>query len=127
MTLLWVMLPLPFINVLFARHAKSYFLAMDHLADPHVRPDQDEDDGGNEGGGPPLRPSPAPFDAPVRQDPAGPSGGGVPRERESAEAEPAGALEIAKAARVGGGRRTTHRHGRAIVRLRAQASPLLTR
>ncbi len=91
-TLLWVMLPLPFINVIFARHAKSYFLAMDHLADPHVRPDENDDDDGG-GGGPPLRPAPAPFDDPVGHDPAGPSDSGVPRERETAEAEPVGTLK----------------------------------
>ena len=93
MTLLWVMLPLPFINVLFARHAKAYFLAMDHLADPHVRPEDEEDDGGNGGGGPPLRPAPPPRDAPVGLDPAGSpagSGGGVAREQETADAEHAG-------------------------------------
>ena len=72
-TLLWVMLPLPFINVLFARHAKAYFLALDHLADPHLRPGDDDDEEG--GGGPPLEPSPEPTDAPLRDDPAGVPGG----------------------------------------------------
>ena len=55
-TLVAVVLPLPFINLLFARHAKSYFLAVDHLVDPHVGPDQD-DTGGNDGGGPPVSPT----------------------------------------------------------------------
>lgn len=30
-------LPAPFLSVLFARHAKSMFLAMDHFCDPHLR------------------------------------------------------------------------------------------
>ena len=76
-TLFCVALPLPFINVLFARHAKAYFLAVDHLADPHVRPDQDDGDGDG-GGGPTPRPAPAPLDAPVARDPAGPPGERIP-------------------------------------------------
>ena len=62
-TLLCVMVPLPFINVIFARHAKALFLAADHLADPHVRPDADDesDDGGDS---PPVAPAPAPIGNP---------------------------------------------------------------
>ena len=30
-------LPAPFLSILLARHAKSFFLAMDHFCDPHVR------------------------------------------------------------------------------------------
>jgi uncharacterized protein (DUF983 family) len=30
-------MPAPFLSVLFARHAKSMFLAMDHFCDPHLR------------------------------------------------------------------------------------------
>ena len=81
-----VMLPLPFINVLFARHAKAYFLAADHLADPHVRPEDGENDGD---GGPGLRPTPTPLDAPVSAGPEG-TPAGIPRETER---EPAGAVK----------------------------------
>jgi len=30
-------LPAPLLSILLARHAKSFFLAMDHFCDPHVR------------------------------------------------------------------------------------------
>jgi hypothetical protein len=30
-------MPAPFLSVLFARHAKSMFLALDHFFDPHLR------------------------------------------------------------------------------------------
>jgi hypothetical protein len=55
-TLLAVGVPLPIINVLFARHAKAYFLAIDHLCDPHL-PGSDDDDGGG-GGWKPTAPTP---------------------------------------------------------------------
>jgi len=34
---LFCVMPAPFLSVLFARHAKSMFLALDHLFDPHLR------------------------------------------------------------------------------------------
>jgi len=34
---LFCVMPAPFLSVLFARHAKSMFLAMDHFCDPHLR------------------------------------------------------------------------------------------
>ena len=35
----WLVLaPMPFASFLFARHAKSLFLAMDHYFDPHLKP-----------------------------------------------------------------------------------------
>ena len=33
-----LLLPMPVLSFLFARHAKSLFLAMDHYFDPHVKP-----------------------------------------------------------------------------------------
>ena len=36
-TLLWVMVPIPFASVLFARHAKALWLAFDHFWDPGAR------------------------------------------------------------------------------------------
>jgi len=37
---LWVLIavfvPMPFLSVLFARHSKALFLAMDHYYDPHA-------------------------------------------------------------------------------------------
>jgi uncharacterized protein (DUF983 family) len=33
-TLLWIMVPIPFVSVLFARHAKAFWLAFDHFWDP---------------------------------------------------------------------------------------------
>lgn len=60
--ILWVALPMPLMQFLFARHAKAYFLALDHFFDPHVR-EEPEDDGG--GGDQPLPPSPTPSGAPA--------------------------------------------------------------
>lgn len=45
-------LPMPFINLLIARHCKAFFIALDHFVDPHVREtddgsDDDDDDGLN--------------------------------------------------------------------------------
>jgi uncharacterized protein (DUF983 family) len=34
---LYVFLPMPVVSFLFARHAKSLYLAMDHYFDPHVK------------------------------------------------------------------------------------------
>ena len=53
--LISVVTPVVLFNLLFARHAKSLFLAMDHFFDPH-RPDS-----GDEGGNRPVDPpAPAP-------------------------------------------------------------------
>ena len=43
-------LPMPFLNLLIARHSKAFFIALDHFVDPHVRDaddgsDDDDDDG----------------------------------------------------------------------------------
>ncbi len=43
-------LPIPFLNLLIARHCKALFIALDHFVDPHVRDaddgsDDDDDDG----------------------------------------------------------------------------------
>lgn len=81
-TILTVAAPLPFVNVFFARHAKAYFLAIDHFADPHIPPSDEE--GGDEGGGGGTRPAkpPAPANDPGEQrDPAGQPGSGIERER----------------------------------------------
>ena len=78
------------VNVLFARHSKAYFLAIDHLADPYIPPSQTDgsepDDGGD--GGQPLAPAPTtpgPGDAIAggTPDPAGQPGSGIQREREA--------------------------------------------
>ncbi len=45
-TLLAVAIPLPFVNFLIARHCKSYFLAVDHLCDPHISLSDEDDEGG---------------------------------------------------------------------------------
>lgn len=83
-TLLAAALPVPLINIIFARHAKAYFLAVDHLIDPHIRSAED----GN------------PFDAgsgvtilvtsrfdlrggEESEDPAGQPGSGIQREEEA--------------------------------------------
>ncbi len=43
--LFWVIAPVVLFNLLFARHAKSIFLAFDHFFDPHRR--DGDDDGGS--------------------------------------------------------------------------------
>lgn len=48
--LLKTALPIPFLNLLIARHCKALFIALDHFVDPHVRDsddgsDDDDDDG----------------------------------------------------------------------------------
>ena len=90
-TLLTVALPLLPIGFLFVRHAKAYFLAIDHLADPYIPPAREDGDGG--GGGGPSVPV-APVDDPGEiWDPAGMPGSGIEREREAGarrEAEQAG-------------------------------------
>lgn len=35
--ILLCVVPAPFLSILFARHAKSLFLALDHFFDPHIR------------------------------------------------------------------------------------------
>lgn len=94
-TLLISGLPIPLVGFFFARHAKAYFLAIDHLVDPHVSPnEEDEGEGGGDGGGderPPIEPAPG-DDPAASGDAAGQPGSGVEREREAdarREAEPA--------------------------------------
>jgi predicted RNA-binding Zn-ribbon protein involved in translation (DUF1610 family) len=48
--------PMILFNVLFARHAKAYFIAFDHLLDPHER------GGGDDGGNQTLDPGPEPTE-----------------------------------------------------------------
>ncbi len=56
--LLAVITPILFVNLLFARHAKSLFLALDHFFDPH-RPDSGDDGGNRPVVPPPAAPSPS--------------------------------------------------------------------
>lgn len=43
-------LPIPFLNLLIARHCKALFLALDHFIDPHTRdPDDGSDDDDDDG------------------------------------------------------------------------------
>ncbi len=68
LTLLLVALPLPFVNILFARHAKAYFLAIDHFVDPHKRSgDEDDDDWDGGDGRKPAAPVAPPRGIPVRE------------------------------------------------------------
>lgn len=77
------------VNVLFARHAKAYFLAIDHLADPYLPPSQTDgsepDDEGGDGGsrGPSAPETPGPINEAEggTPDPAGQPGSGIERER----------------------------------------------
>ena len=86
-TLVTVAVPLPFVAFLLARHAKAYFLAVDHLCDPYIRPSDEEEGGdgdGGGGGGSKTRPvAPSSPDAPASPDPAGQPGSGIAWEREA--------------------------------------------
>ena len=82
-TLLVAMGPLPVVAFLISRHAKAYFLAVDHLCDPHVSPSEDED-GDGDGGSRTLPVAPSTPDAPASPDPAGQPGSGTGWEREAA-------------------------------------------
>lgn len=42
--ILYVIAPMPLFSFLFARHAKAYYLALDHFCDPHRRADGAGDD-----------------------------------------------------------------------------------
>ena len=82
--LLATILPVLVFSVIFARHAKAYFLAIDHYFDPHVQDPDGEGFGDDGNGNKPLEPLPK---APVF--PAG----GVPAPAES-EAEPAHGMVV---------------------------------
>ncbi len=51
-----VFVPMALFYVLFARHSKAYFIALDHLLDPHER------GGGDDRGNQPLDPDPDPTE-----------------------------------------------------------------
>jgi hypothetical protein len=64
-----VILPVVLFNLLFARYAKAFFLALDHYFDPHGR--GDSGDGGSGFQEPPAPTAPtSPEAAPVPQQPA---------------------------------------------------------
>ena len=83
-TLLPVALPLPIVNVLFARHAKAYFLAVDHLIDPHIRSSEDgQIPTGIDGAETPADSFVGWRGGEAGDDPAGQAGSGIPREEEA--------------------------------------------
>ncbi len=61
-----VVFPVAIFNILFARHAKAIFLAVDHFFDPHER------GGGDDGGNKPSE-APPPADSPADHKPVKPS------------------------------------------------------
>ncbi len=82
-------------NLIFARHARSFWLAIDHFFDPHVgSPRDDGSDGRDDGGNVPVRRPPPPAQ-PRNPLPSGP----VVVERE----EPVGAAQAARGEPVGSG------------------------
>ncbi len=65
-----VILPIVAFNILFARHSKAFFLALDHYFDPHKKNDS-SGDGGSGKENPPPAPAPtAPQTSPVPKEPA---------------------------------------------------------
>ena len=83
-TLVVVAVPLPVVNVLFARHAKAYFLAVDHLWDPHIRSAEDGDPFDKATGTVRLAASRADLKGGEEgEDPAGQPGSGIQREEEA--------------------------------------------
>jgi uncharacterized protein (DUF983 family) len=89
-------LPVPFVAVLIARHAKALFIAVDHFFDPFIREPVSDDDSGR-----------GPDDGDLRLD-RPPSGGGAPaRHRHEEEDELAqGAADSSRTAKdfAGAGR-----------------------
>jgi uncharacterized protein (DUF983 family) len=65
-----VVLPVIAFNILFARHAKAYFLALDHYFDPHKKTDSNGDGGSGKENPPPAPAPTAPQTAPVPSEPA---------------------------------------------------------
>ena len=55
-----VVVPVVIFNILFARHSKAFFIAWDHLFDPHER------EGGDDGGNVPRQTAPGPTRPPRR-------------------------------------------------------------
>lgn len=65
-----VILPIVAFNILFSRHSKAFFLALDHYFDPHKKNDS-SGDGGSGKENPPPAPAPtAPQTSPVPKEPA---------------------------------------------------------
>ena len=93
--LLATIAPVLVFSVLFARHAKAYFLAIDHYFDPHVQ--SGDDDAGDDGSGnQPLQPSPG---TPAQPAAGGDGGQPILSEREpdeghAAEFERAGHVPV---------------------------------
>jgi hypothetical protein len=65
-----VVLPVVAFNILFARHAKAFFLALDHYFDPHTKGDQNGDGGSGKENPPPAPMPTAPQTSPVPKEPA---------------------------------------------------------
>jgi len=63
--LFWVIAPVVVFNLLFARHAKAFFLALDHYFDPHGRDDAGDGDARAPEGIPPETAPPS-----AKSDPA---------------------------------------------------------
>ncbi len=83
-TLLAATLPVPLVNVIFARHAKAYFVAADHLIDPHIRSAEDGDPFDEASGTVILVASRANLKGGEEaEDPAGQPGSGIQREKEA--------------------------------------------
>jgi uncharacterized protein (DUF983 family) len=68
-----VLTPVVFFNFFFARHAKAYFIALDHFCDPHRR--DDGDGRGNVPSEPPPTMAGPTAGAPVAPEPCEPAAG----------------------------------------------------
>lgn len=65
-----VVLPVIAFNFLFARHSKSFFLALDHYFDPHLKGGENGDGGSGKENPPPAPAPTAPQTSPVPKEPA---------------------------------------------------------
>jgi uncharacterized protein (DUF983 family) len=65
--ILYVVLPMPFLSFLLARHAKALFLAIDHFVDPQCRVDNNDEGHGGRRRPAPRRGPPTPTRRPVRR------------------------------------------------------------
>lgn len=61
--LLLVLVPIIIVNLLFARHAKAFFIAFDHFFDPHEKAGGDNGDDRKKDPNTPLTPPPQPKES----------------------------------------------------------------
>ena len=126
-TILVTMVPLPVVAFVIARHAKAYFLAVDHLCDPHISPSEEEG-GGDGGGGSKTRPVMPSTAGRTPRAPIRPArrGSGIEWEREAAERKEAREQDVAGDA-LGRSLLSSRNHFDALVHQYCSVPPVASR